>query len=219
MSTPAVLGRTSEFRFMVVDLLRCPFALVLRIKREHEEAIIVMNATQSWSGLWSILRRASDIVERRQILDVTWSESAPLKTILRQGHWIDWREIRIHHPGDLAINARGYLQIGEQDRVMMKAVLDTLDRNRSILSSISASWLIEEGEEVERIRYIPASPVWVNDLIEDIRDGSLQACGSSFGSFGFRVERRDMVSGEWLALSKIGNHVAEIALVQISSSL
>jgi hypothetical protein len=38
--------------------------------------------------------------------------------------WIDGRKIGISDPGHFAIDARCYLRIGEQDRVMMKAILD-----------------------------------------------------------------------------------------------
>ena len=78
---------------------------------------------------------------------------------------------------------------------------------------MSATWFVKEGEQVECVRDITPSPVRVNDLVEDIRDSSLQARGGSFGSLGFGVESRDVVCGERFLFGKIGNHVAEIALV------
>ena len=80
--------------------------------------------------------------------------------------------------------------------MMMKTVLDWPDRYLSILGSVSASRLIEEGEHVKGITDIRSSPVRVNDLVEDIRDSSLEACGSSSGGLGFGIECRDVVSGE-----------------------
>ena len=83
--------------------------------------------------------------------------------------------------------------------------------------SVSASRLIKKGEQIEGVTDVVSSPVRVNDLIEDIRNSSFEAGGSSFGSLGFGIESRDVVCGERFLLGKIGNHVAEIALVQVIS--